>query len=104
MNQIPRDWLLARHRDAAPELDAIRHATLAHEAPNWREVLAALFGPHRLTWVSLAFVWLILVLLHVATTPPPQPPSSHAPPAVWAGRQFFTAISDEALPEMDGCS
>jgi hypothetical protein len=103
MNQTPRDWLLARHRDADPELDAIRHATLAHEAPNWREVLAALFRPHRLTWASLAIVWLLLAIIHGATEPPPPPPGSPPPPGWFEGKSV-TFNPDEVLPEMDGRS
>jgi hypothetical protein len=66
--QSTRDWLLARHASATPQLDALRRAALprAAEEINWREFLARVFRPHRLAWRTLAAVWLVLAALHLA--------------------------------------
>ena len=102
MNQTLHDWLLDRHRDANPQLDAIRRSTLAPPPMNWKDLLGGLFYPHRVAWASLTLVWLILVALHVAMAPPPPPASPHVPPNVWSDRQFASAFPDEALPTLDG--
>lgn len=69
--QTPRDWLLARHASASPQLDALRRAALPNatspaEDITWREFLARIFRPHRLAWRALAAVWIALVALHLS--------------------------------------
>lgn len=61
----PRDWLLARHAPAQPQLDALRRSALpAHlEDISVREFLARLFRPQRRAWQTLALIWLALLAL-----------------------------------------
>ena len=83
--KTPRDILLAQHRAAGPQLDAIRRAVvtdeLNHQATKeqsggqplvawflrcsnlvWRELIL----PSRRTWSGLAAVWLLIVAVNVA--------------------------------------
>ena len=87
--KTPRDILLAQHRAAGPQLDAIRRAVVAEELNNqgtkepswalnfvslflrgsktlWRELIL----PSRRTWSGLAAVWLLIVAVNVLQREP----------------------------------
>lgn len=91
--QTPRDWLLARHEIATPQLDALRRDLITSLAPSLtaREFFAELFRPHRAAWRALAAVWLVLAAFHFAqrrAAPTPRLPSP--PPdavATWLRQQ-----------------
>ena len=83
----PRDWLLARHTRASPQLDALCRAALPTPEITWREFLVELFRPHRRVWQTLAIVWVGLLALHF-TFQRPTPSILVSPPgpeavAVW---------------------
>lgn len=75
----PRDLLLARHRAAEPRLDALREIVLADLERSarrrmspldmlrtvWRELVA----PCRPVWMTLAAVWVMLLVLNGAGRP-----------------------------------
>lgn len=84
--KTPRNWLLARHAPAQPQLDALRRAALPASAEDitWREFLARLFRPHRVVWQALAAVWIALVAFQLS-----QPSTSH--------RATQPAVSAEAI-------
>ncbi len=75
----PRDYLLARHTAAAPQLDALRQSVLssltrhaAEDAPvPTSQLLRALFLPHRRLWAALAATWLLLATIHFSQRPSP---------------------------------
>lgn len=71
MNQTPRDWLLARHADAGPMLDALRREALLEARLSGREFLREVFQPAWPTWATLAAVWVVIALVQSAQ--PPQP-------------------------------
>jgi hypothetical protein len=85
--KTPREILLARHRAAAPQLDAIRHAVvndLSRPTPGgawlanlvaaclrlltapWRELVL----PARRTWTALAAVWVLLLVINLSQRDP----------------------------------
>jgi hypothetical protein len=76
----PRDWLLARHAAAAPQLNRRRRAALPAAPLTWHEALAALFRPHRIAWRTLAVIWLMMAIAHLAQTRASREPSHSAPP------------------------
>jgi hypothetical protein len=72
--KTPRDILFARHQNAAPKLDAIRHEVLSTEFQNkdqipffanlplalWRE----LFWPSHRIWTGLAAIWILIFVVN----------------------------------------
>lgn len=75
----PRELLLARHRAAKPQLDAIRKRAVATLGPRpsafdswlavcWRE----LFWSCRRVWLGLVAVWAVILGLNFASTDAPQ--------------------------------
>ena len=78
-HRTPRDWLLARHAAATPQLDTLRRAALPAPEITWREFLREIFRPNRLAWRSLAAAWLLLVLFHLTHTRPARDPKTVAP-------------------------
>jgi hypothetical protein len=85
--KTPREILLARHRAAAPQLDAIRHAVVNDlsrptQAGAWPANLAAaclrlltvpwreLVLPARRVWTALAAVWVLLFVINFSQRNP----------------------------------
>lgn len=64
----PRDWLLARHARATTQLDALRRSALPAPDLTWREILAALFHPHRAAWRALVVAWLVMATVYFVQT------------------------------------
>ncbi|HEY9247576.1 MAG TPA: hypothetical protein VIO38_00515 [Rariglobus sp.] len=73
----PREILLARHRSVEPLLDALRANVLAGETGGRRPVLLdalrtlwrELIAPCRPAWMTLAGVWVVLLVLNGAGRP-----------------------------------
>ncbi len=84
-NQTPRDWLLARHADAGPLLDALRRDALPEPRLSGREFLRELFRPAWPAWATLAAVWVAIAVLDAAQ---PTPKKNNRPvpqyAAAWA--------------------
>jgi hypothetical protein len=100
----PRDWLLARHAGATPRLDELRRAALPTLTPSltWREFFGELFRPHRLAWRTLAAVWIVLLVFHLALgrpSPSSKPTPAPAPEAMIAW--FRQLQSHETLAHLD---
>jgi hypothetical protein len=77
MKMTPRDLLRARHAARAPQLDTLRQAALADLAPiPARELLPALFRPHRRLWLGLAAAWIVILAVHFARHPSVRPDRS----------------------------
>ena len=77
MKKTPRDILLSRHATATPQLDQLRHATLAEATPiPTRQLLHALFFPQRRLWLGLAAAWIVIVAFHVTQRPANRPSNS----------------------------
>jgi hypothetical protein len=99
--KTPRDILFARHQNAAPKLDAIRHEAVARlnhqdtKAQSWTENLVSwclgasnklwleLIWPCRRIWTGLAAVWILIFIVNFSQhdksemmarkSPPPSP-------------------------------
>jgi len=84
--KTPREILLARHQAAAPQLDALRQSVVADlngrtaEPPLQRrsiaELLSHLFHLPKPALAGLAFAWLIIIALNVASRDTAAPASS----------------------------
>jgi hypothetical protein len=61
----PRDWLLRRHADAMPRLDAIRTAVLPAPSLTWPQFWRHVFAEHRAYWSALAAVWVAIAALQL---------------------------------------
>jgi hypothetical protein len=117
--KTPREVLFARHRDAEPQLDAIREAVVRElrspcarpqspptcPQPSWRAGLITLWRelilPSRRIWAGLAAVWLGLGLINLAQRDPASGPSSQPvrPPAPMASWQAQQRWLDELLAD-----
>ena len=98
MNQSPRDWLLARHAEAEPELDALRRAALPKIRSGWRGIGRELFWRDRFVWVALAAVWVVISAVRLSQSPISQPP----PRAVRDAGAWLSSNSQiNALLELD---
>jgi hypothetical protein len=74
--KTPREILLARHRSAEPQLDAVRRHVIdrmeQHDREgSWFRLFAQLcrecVGMPRFVWPGFAAIWLIIIGLHVAS-------------------------------------
>jgi len=74
-----RDWLLASHEAAVPDLDRLRQAALPPTETTWGVVLRDLFFPHRAAWGAIGIVWLGLLALHLTLARNPQRALLHTP-------------------------
>jgi hypothetical protein len=95
-NRTPRAWLLSRHDNVGPQLDALRRDAVAAlsgvsrgeaalPVDSWRDIVRAIFLPQRSLWRAFAVVWLGLVVFHFTlggSNPPPS--STRIPPATLA--------------------
>jgi hypothetical protein len=75
--KTPREILLARHREAEPQLDSIRRNVIAafgksskrgsfpvHVLKSCRDLLRM----PRLAWTGLAAAWMVIIALHLASS------------------------------------
>lgn len=70
MKMTPRDLLLARHAASVPQLDLRRQGALADLTPiPARQLLPALFLPHRRLWLGLAAAWIVILAVHFTQRP-----------------------------------
>ncbi len=69
MKQTSRDWLLARHADVVPALDALRKAALPEPRLSGREFLRELFRPALPVWAMIAVVWIAILVTNAAQSP-----------------------------------
>lgn len=99
MKQNPRDWLLARDKDALPRLDSIGRAVLAPERATFREAVVEIFRPNLPVWASLAVVWLLLAAAHFTISPQIRPSSMG--PGYQADMVTQLVSPDEALSPLD---
>ena len=80
--KTPREILLARHRSAEPQLDAVRERITeragmhSEERPSrfirFVESCREFFRVPRIAWAGLATAWLVIVVLNVASSDAPQ--------------------------------
>lgn len=61
--------LLARHRQSAEAVESARRTALLESlSPSgllwWRALGAELFSPHKVVWLGMGAVWVIIVALH----------------------------------------
>jgi hypothetical protein len=90
MKMTPRDLLLARHAARAPQLDLLRQGTLADLTPiPARQLLPALFYPHRRLWLGLATAWVVILAVHFNQRPAVRPdrPTTTLYAANWSANQ-----------------
>jgi hypothetical protein len=107
--RTPRDWLLQRHHNATPQLDALRHSVLplgTAPAPTRIARLAALlheiFRPHRHAWAVLTLVWILLTVVHFAArSPVGTQPTQLAPTAEEIAQWVHQLRSYENFVQMD---
>lgn len=98
MKETPRDWLLARDRDALPRLDALRRAAVAPERASVLDTAAELFRPNLRFWASLALLWLVLVAVHLRISAAAADPLKGAHPLDLA---LFAVPTNEKLSLLD---
>ncbi len=74
-----REWMLARHADAAPKLDALRvrvvvQAEASHHTRSAKnrvsQVIAEIIAPSRVFWKGLGLAWVAIVLIYVTVGHP----------------------------------
>ncbi len=94
-NKTPRDWLLARHTAATPQLDALRRAALPSPAITWRVFVRELIQPNRAAWRTLAAVWFALVVFHFTIGRADAGRLPDPPPAVFAA--WLASLSTHEL-------
>jgi hypothetical protein len=120
----PREILLARHRSAAPKLDAIRREVLSAEfiregrrvaVPKFRVADTAtlpllvwreLIFPCRRTWTALAAVWVALFIFNVSQRDKSELATRKLPPpspeAIMAWRQQEKLLAELIGPSAPG--
>lgn len=109
----PRDWLLARHADTQPRLDAMRRAALRANAAmsdeftharlslTWSGLFFELLRPNRGVWRVLAAIWLTLVLFQL-TSIRPSTSSAQSEPSSKAFTAWLSQLkSHDALAQID---
>ena len=97
--KTPRDWLLDRHGDAMPRLNALRRAALESDESELK-LWEALFLPHRTAWRLIAATWVILLLFHFTIGRVPQASKLPGPPpALLAAFNIHdTSLQNDRLP------
>jgi hypothetical protein len=101
MNKSFREWLLARHQSATPQLDALRRSVLPAAAPTRGAFLRELFAPHRIAWRALAAVWIALLVFHLTLGRPGRASRLPAPPPAAFAAWLAAANSHEAPVQTD---
>jgi hypothetical protein len=93
-----REWMLTRHAEAEPRLDALRRSILAPvaDAPGSEpstagrlRLLTEIIGPGRIFWKGLGLAWVAIVLMYLTVGRPD--PVNHMPAqtpsvALWLGQ------------------
>jgi hypothetical protein len=120
--KTPRETLLARHRSAEPQLDAIRRRVLTPAEENQPQEESALsrviescrefFRVPRIAWVGFAAAWLVIITLNLASSDAPQTnvavvkaPAKHSPEMLQALREqkrfFAELVGSLSAPEAE---
>ncbi len=74
MKQTPHDLLLARHADAAQDLDTLRCTAIDDAIPiPTRQLLHAFFYPQRRLWLGLAAAWAVILAFNFSQPSTPRP-------------------------------
>ena len=84
--KTPREILLERHQAIEPRLDALRREVLVNQ---WEPVTThlltrfwqELFWSCRRTWISLAVVWVALLLINLSQREPASSRGRQSPPS-----------------------
>lgn len=102
MKRTPREWILDRHADAQPELDALRRSVLPEPPLDLRAFLRELFVPARQAWLALCLFWLAGLLWSVAQRSAPMPfsegPSAEQMAQLLKTRSQLHALLSETGP------
>lgn len=106
--KTPRELLLARHRHAGPQLDALRHAALAQlprasaPAGSFADWLRGWLWPHPRAWAGLGAAWVVALLLNHAAAPEPRAPAVASPALLasvqWQRQEVRALLDLPALP------
>jgi hypothetical protein len=102
--QTPREWLLAKHREAAPRLGELRRAcvgSLPREVTTWGELARALFGPNRRIWRALAAAWLAIAIFHFTAGRNARPALELPPSPEFAAAWLAQFKSNETFAQID---